>query len=146
MTMQKYEELKEMLCEELEKIVEKGELSAGSLETVHKLTDTIKNVDKIEMMDDNGQSMNGHYSMAYDDDGMSYARRGQHYVRGHYSRDGYMKSDSMDDRESYARRGGRYSRDGGRDYMMEQLGEMMSGASEKERDILKKAMRQLENA
>ena len=35
-------ELKEMLCDELEEIVGKGELSAGSLDVVHKLTDTIK--------------------------------------------------------------------------------------------------------
>ena len=47
-------ELKEMLCYELDEIVKKGELSAGSLETVHKLTDTIKNIDKIEMLEEEG--------------------------------------------------------------------------------------------
>ena len=41
-------ELKEKLCEELKEIARKGELGAGDLEIVHKLTDTIKNLDKIE--------------------------------------------------------------------------------------------------
>ena len=40
-------ELKEKLCEELEEIARKPELSAGALEAAHKLTDTIKNIDTI---------------------------------------------------------------------------------------------------
>ena len=40
-------ELKEKLCEELEEIARKPEMSAGDLEAAHKLTDTIKNIDKI---------------------------------------------------------------------------------------------------
>ena len=40
-------EIKEMLCKELEEYARKGELSAGSLDALHKLTDTIKNIDKI---------------------------------------------------------------------------------------------------
>lgn len=44
-------ELKEKLCEELQEIAEKQDLSAGDLEAVHKLTDTIKNIDKIEMLE-----------------------------------------------------------------------------------------------
>lgn len=47
--MEYMHELKEKLCEELEEIARKGELGAGDLEIVHKLTDTIKNIDKIEM-------------------------------------------------------------------------------------------------
>ena len=39
----------EKLCEELKEIARKGELGAGDLEIVHKLTDTIKNLYKIEM-------------------------------------------------------------------------------------------------
>ena len=41
-------ELKEKLCEELEEIARKPEMSAGDLEAAHKLTDTIKNIDKRE--------------------------------------------------------------------------------------------------
>lgn len=89
-------ELRNMLCEELDELARKGDLGAGDLEIAHKLTDTIKNIDKIEMLEDDGYSqrrysrdgdweadMRGTYGK-----GSSYARRATHYVRGHYSRDG----------------------------------------------------------
>lgn len=72
-------DLRDMLCEELDEIARKGELGTGDLEIVHKLTDTIKNIDKIETLEE------GDYSGTYGR-GSSYARRGTHYVRGHYSR------------------------------------------------------------
>ena len=86
MGMKSMYELRDMLCKELDELIRKGELGAGDLDIAHKLTDTIKNIDKIEAMDERGYS--GRY---LDDDlrgysrGSSYARR--HYVRGHYSRD-----------------------------------------------------------
>ena len=40
-------ELKEKFEMELEELARKGELGAGDLELAHKLTDTIKNIDKI---------------------------------------------------------------------------------------------------
>lgn len=93
-------ELRNMLCEELDELARKGDLGAGDLEIAHKLTDTIKNIDKIEMMEDDGYSRDGDYSRGGDwqadmrgtyGRGSSYARRGTHYVRGHYSR-----ADSME--------------------------------------------------
>lgn len=99
-------DLRNMLCKELDEISRKGELGAGDLEIAHKLTDTIKNIDKIEMMEDDGYSRDGDYSSDGDYSrggdwqadmrgtygrGSSYARRGTHYVRGHYSR-----ADSME--------------------------------------------------
>ena len=93
-------DLRNMLCEELDELARKGELGAGDLEIAHKLTDTIKNIDKIEMMEDDGYSRDGDYSRGGDwqadmrgtyGRGSSYARRGTHYVRGHYSR-----ADSME--------------------------------------------------
>lgn len=109
-------ELRNMLCEELDELARKGDLGAGDLEIAHKLTATIKNIDKIEMMEDDGYSRDGDYSRRYSRDGdysregdysrggdwqadmrgtygrgSSYARRGTHYVRGHYSR-----TDSME--------------------------------------------------
>lgn len=88
-------DLRDMLCKELDEIARKGELGAGDLDIAHKLVSTIKNIDKIEMMEDAGYSerysRNGDWQPdmrgAYDRD-MSNARRGTHYVRGHYSRDG----------------------------------------------------------
>lgn len=98
--------LKDMLCEELDEIGKKGEMSAGDLETVHKLTDTIKNIYKIDMLKDSGYSGDDDYSRDGDwgahgnyGRGSSYARRGTHYVRGHYSRDDARRSlaDRMED-------------------------------------------------
>ncbi len=83
------ENLRDKLCAELDDIAKKGDLGAGDLDILHKLTDTIKNIDKIEMLEDGGYSrageweadMRGTYGR-----GSSYANRGKHYVRGHYSR------------------------------------------------------------
>lgn len=90
--MKALHDLKRMLHEELEELSHKSDLSAGDLEMVHKLTDTIKNIDKICMLEDGGEySHRGmdytHHTDPYDRD-TSYANRGKHYVRGHYSRDG----------------------------------------------------------
>lgn len=83
MSMKSMYDLRDMLCKELEEITRKGELGAGDLDIVHKLTDTIKNIDKIEAMEEDG------YSSRRDEyDMRGRGRRGTHYVRGHYSRDG----------------------------------------------------------
>lgn len=99
------EELRKMLCAELDKLTKKGELSAGSLDVVDKLTHSIKSIDTIMAMEDAGYSNEGGYS---------YARgRGRNAKRdsmGRYSRDGSY--DGVYD-SSYARggnRGGSYER------------------------------------
>lgn len=87
-------DLKDKLCAELDEIAAKPNMSTGDLETVHKLTDTIKNIDKIMKLEDEsgysragGWETRGTYVYPYDERGSSYMRRGEHYVRGHYSRD-----------------------------------------------------------
>ena len=50
MGMRSFYKLKDMLCQELDEIAEKGELGAGDLDIAHKLTDTVKNIYKIEML------------------------------------------------------------------------------------------------
>lgn len=83
MGMKSMYDLRDMLCKELDEITRKGELGAGDLDIVNKLTDTIKNIDKIEAMEEDG------YSSRRDEyDMRGRGRRGTHYVRGHYSRDG----------------------------------------------------------
>lgn len=52
MGMQSMYELREMLCRELDELTRKGELGAGDLDIAHKLTDTIKNIDKIDRLED----------------------------------------------------------------------------------------------
>lgn len=142
--MKALEKLRETLCEELDKVAKKSEMSAGDLEVTHKLTDTIKNIDKIMMLEgDEGYSQDGYgqgnsYRGSYDS-GSSYANRGKHYVRGHYSRDGYSRADR------YGRDG--YGRDDGRDAMMGRLHEMMQSAStDREREAIRRCMGEIENA
>ena len=131
-------ELKGKLCKELDEIARKPEMGAGDLEIIHKLTDTIKNIDKIDMLEDDGYSQAG-----YRDGGSSYnrsssyANRGKHYVRGHYSRDGY----SMEGRGN---RGG-YSRHDAKEAMMEQMEMLMEQAgSEREREAIRRCISQLD--
>lgn len=128
-------ELKEMLCKELEEYGQKGELTAGSLEVVDKLANTIKNLCKIiDMYEDDEYSSRG----GYYEDGMggSYARGGSH-VRG--GRGGNRGANQYG---SYAR-GGRYSRDGG---MIEDLRELMQDApDERTRQEFQKFIHKMEN-
>lgn len=59
--MHTYYDAKDMLKKELDEIVKKGELSAGSLDTIDKLLNSIKNSCKIIMYEE------------YAEDGYSYA-------------------------------------------------------------------------
>lgn len=102
-------ELKDMLCDELEHIAQQGELTAGSLDTIDKLTHSIKSISTIMAMEDAGYSRDyvGKYA------GGSYAQRRD--SMGRYSRRG----------GSYARGRGGYSRDDEKDKMIEKLEKMM---------------------
>lgn len=78
-------ELRKMLERELEKITKKGELSAGSLDVVDKITHSIKSIDTIMAMEDAGYSNNTRGSYARRDSMGRYTDRGNSYERG-YSR------------------------------------------------------------
>lgn len=138
--MEKLHELKEKLWTELEELAKKREMGAGDLDVVHKITDTIKNIDKICMLEEEGG-----YSEAVDGGdygrGSSYANRGKHYTRGDYGRER-----NMDGYSSRRDRRGRYSRDDGRSEMMEHLEAALDSASEQDRETIKRFMRQLEQA
>lgn len=148
--MKHIEKIKEMLNSELEIFGKKNALTVTDLEKIHKLTDTIKNLDKIMLLEED----------EYEIGGSSYARgRGRNAKRdrmGRYSSDEgdtiyeNYRGNSYDDDVSYARgvRGRRYSLDGGysnaSDDMMSIIGEMMEDANPKEREALKECMRALE--
>lgn len=130
-------ELKEKLCDELEEIANKEELGAGDLEIIHKLTDTIKNLDKIGMLEDD-YSQAGDWEIegrAYNR-GSSYARRKRDSM-GRYSRDGRMMRGGYRD-------GRMYSRAEAKEDIMDQIEDMMGDANEKEKAILRRAMTELE--
>lgn len=115
--MHKMEELKEMLCDELEEITSEGKLTAGDLDTVDKLTHSIKSIETIMAM--------GGYSNTYyrDNDGRnSYARRRDRM--GRYSR------------------GRNYSY--GKEDMMQELRELMEDAeTEQERNAISRCIKEM---
>lgn len=124
--MAKMEELREMLCEELDKITKKGELSAGSLDVVDKLTHSIKSIDTIIAMEDAGYSSD------------DYSMRGNSYARGRGSN---ARRDSMGrySSDNYSMRGGRsgergrnYSYDDEMNNLREQLEDMEHMAKDEE--------------
>lgn len=113
--MEKMEKLCELIESELKKVAEKG-LNAGNLEVAYKLVDMYKDIKNTEYWDIKSEyymtvldEMHGGYSQDMDysmrrgqkrdalgrysrdsglryDDGESYMRRGEHHVKGHYSR------------------------------------------------------------
>lgn len=153
------EDLKDLLCAELEDYAEKGKksgkMSMGDLDSIHKLTDTVKNILKIDVLNEEiGYSEDGHYmgegriyGASYDyDRGTSYARgrtRAKRDSMGRYSRDDGMMY--RDGRMGGMRSG--YSRDDGKHYMMEQLEEMMEEAEKPaEKEALHRCMEALKRA
>ena len=165
--MEYIEKIKKMLCKELDEYATKNKLSMADIDVIHKLTDTVKNLDKIEMLEDEGgyseaRAGRGRSSYmggsSYDDDMMYSERRGRgrnakRDSMGRYSSEGgsYEGGSSYDDySEENSYRGGRggrgYSRDDAKDHMMNKLGEMMTSADEEQRQILKDAMRKIERA
>lgn len=134
-------ELKETLCRELEEYLAKGELSTGDLEPIYKITKSVKNLCEILMMEEGGRGRKDGYSRDgygrsndYSRDGEwsanmrgnygrenSYARTGQHYVRGHYSRDD------------------------GRQRMIEQVRRMMDEADGEDRENIRRCLETLKN-
>lgn len=127
--------LKEMLMNELYDYEEKakkmsgGTLAQSELEHIHKLSDTVKNLDKIEMLED-GYSEDGEYMGEGRIYGTTY---GSSYARG---RRGNVKRDSM----------GRYSRDGAKEHLIrkaEELLEMSTDPAECRK--IEKFIRELED-
>ena len=158
--MEYIEKIKKMLCKELDEYAMKQKISGADLDMIWKLTDTVKNLDKIEMLEDDGgysEARGGRgrsymHGSSYDDDMMYSERRGRgrnakRDSMGRYSSEGgsYEGGSSYDD-YSEERTGRRYSMDDAKDHLMSKIGEAMEGASPNEREILKDAMRKIERA
>ena len=150
-------DLKDLLCAELEDYADKGKksgkMSMGDLDSIHKLTDTVKNILKIDLLEsDEGYAEDGHYmgdgriyGTSYDNGmrrgvGYSYARG-----RGRYAKRDNMGRYSRDD--GYMRRDGSYSREDGKAYMIDQLEDMMDDAEKPaEKEALRRCMEALKRA
>lgn len=120
--------LRTKISRELERFSKGDDLSINNLEKIDKLAHTLKNLNKILISE----------QQLEEEEGMSGAyRRRDRYGRysgggGRYMADGTYYMD------------GGYSRDTAHDSMMSKLGEMMDGASPKQRETLQECMRALE--
>ena len=135
--MKIYDDIEEMLCDELSEIAKKKELTSSNLGVIDTAIDVLKDISTIRAMEqeygegysNDGGDSNGYYARypyyMYDEPGASYAR----------GRTGSVKRDSM----------GRYSRDGHMDdYSRDaasELHRMMENAkTEQEKDALRQAI------
>ena len=140
--MKVFNQIKDMLCDELEEIAKKKELTTSSLEVIDKAVDIIKDLSTIAAMEQEypseGYSRDGGYSQGFgrgywdrmpyymNDDGMSHD--GNSYARGRGSN---ANRDSM----------GRYSNDGYSGDTREELQRLMSAAkNEREREVIRHAL------
>ena len=132
-------ELKEMLCEELEKYGAKGDLSAGELEIVDKLAHTVKNLGKIIEMYEEEEEYSGN---------MSYQRGGNRGNQGGSNRGSYEGRSYARGRNARRDSRGRYSSEGysrAADDMKAQLRELMEQApNEMTRRELEKLVERME--
>lgn len=150
--------LKEKLMDELYDYEEKikknpnARMSDMELEKVHKISDTVKNLCKIEALEDSeGYSEDGGHWMARGNYGGGHGTQGMHsYNDGASYAGGYNEGGSSYARgRRYAKRDsmGRYSRDDGKNDILESLEDMMDDAStEKERRALRECIATMKNA
>ncbi len=147
--MRDWHELKEMLCKELEEYSRKGKMSAGDLETIHKLTDTIKNIDKIEMLEEDGGYSQaggqggGRGGRGGNSGGGSYAGGGGNSYEGGSS----YRRQRRDSRGRYSREGGGgggYSYDDGMEEVWEILEMMEIGLPDEQREAIRRFRREMQ--
>lgn len=148
------EDLKDLLCAELQEYAENGKrsgkMSKADIEVIDTVLNSVKNIYKIDKYKEEmeGYSENGHYMGEGRIYGTSYDGydRGTSYARG---RGRYAKRDSMGrySRDGRGMRDGGYSRDDGKAYMMEQLEDMMEDAEKPaEKEALRRCMEALKRA
>lgn len=116
--MKELYELKELLCDELKAYGKKGDLTAGSLDVIDKLSHALKSIETIIAMEeasDDYSSNYGSYERNGQMNGTTYRDGGRSYARG---RRGNVRRDAM----------GRYSRDDEMDGLVEDLRGLMEDA------------------
>lgn len=143
--MEYIHKLKKLMCEELKSYENVSKVNEVILNDVWKLTDTIKNLDKIKLLEEGGSHNSyGSYD-SYDEESSYRIGRGAGAKRdsmGRYSREsGYSEAEERSRDMSYM-----ISHDQSKDHMMKQLGEMMRVANDSDKRILEQCMRDLDRA
>lgn len=127
--MKDMKKLEDLLWKELEDYKHRDKLTMSDLEIVHKITDTLKNIEKIEMLE--GGCEHSHRTHGaepryggryyYDDDGGESYRRGRSYETGR-------------------------SHGEGTEQMVGKLERMMEDAEPKHREMLQRLIGQMQNS
>ena len=135
--MNKMHELREMLVDELNSITSQNKMTQAILETVDKLTHSIKSIDTILAMEESKYSNRGSYD--YHD------RSYDGYDRSY---DGYDRSYAVDRRGRNADGSYRTRMDGGRDQrysrdLKEKLHHLMKDANPEEKMMIEDWMHEL---
>lgn len=143
--MESYYELKKMLCRELDEIVNKskGELSAGSLDAIDKLTHSIKSLLAIMEMSEGEYSYarGGRSRYAYEGGGGGGGGNSGRYYDDWSSDGGYSGRRYFEDGYS-----GRRSRDEGKSRMIQEFEKLMgNAATQEEREVVQSALNRLKN-
>lgn len=127
--MKVYEQIHDMLCDELGEIAKKKELTTSSLDIIYKSVDVLKDIKTIESMEIEYPS--------YSQDG--YSRDG--YSQGYWGRmPVYAYDDGMSHRGARRDSMGRYS-EGYSGDTREELTRLMNAAqNDRERDAIRKAL------
>jgi len=126
-------DLRDMLCDELEQAMSNSRTEM-SLDTIDKLTHSLKSVETIIAMKEGGYSTS--------------VRSYRNNSYGNESYRGYRDNNRYNDNyNSYrmGRRNGGYSREDGKEDMISQLHDMMKDASSKEKDAIRQCIDNLEN-
>ena len=127
--MRIYDDVKDLVEDEIDKIIKQGDLNDTTLMHLDKLVDIAKDICEIEEKDMDGGYSQRSYPHYYMDRGNSYKRDSM----GRYSRDSRMNT--YDGSNGYSRHG---------DDIADRLGRMMSEAStEREREAIRAALERI---
>lgn len=124
-------DLKDLLCDKIEEVVKKNDISPTEMDSVYKATKTIYYITTIDAMNNPDEYMD--YSR---DSYNSYARGGNSNARRPmmYSRDGRIGMDGDGDGR-YSERSYRISRDGNAGYSGHTKEQMMQKIADMQREI-----------
>lgn len=127
-------DIRENLCQELDEFARKKDFNTNDLEAIQKLTDSIKNIDKIFMLEDSSEYSNmGDWEM----EGRGTYGHGNSYAKARDSRGRYT-------RPNYSFHSG-YEET--KEKVLDQLEELLQTTSrEKEKDAICRCIEQLEKS
>lgn len=134
--MRVYDDVKDLVEDEIDKIIKQGDLNDTTLMHLDKLVDIAKDLCEIEEKD---MEMESGYSQRmyphYYDNGNSMMDRGNSYRRDSMGRYSRGRMNSYDNSNGYSRHG---------DDMADRLGRMMSEAqTEREREAIRAALERI---